>query len=145
MDEKTRIQAKERKGATTPAGPGRPVRADFEYIRQGTASLLAAFEVTTGVVVATDIARNNSLTSIAFLADIDAKVAPCLDVHLVMDNGSSHISRMTKAWLAEHPRLVAHYKPVHASWVNQVELFSSIITRKVIKRGSVPNPIWSRS
>ncbi len=136
VDEKTGIQAKERKVATTPAGPGRPARSEFEYVRHGTASLLAAFEVTTGEVVATDIARNDSVTFIGFLADIDAKVAPSLSIHVVMDNGSSHVSKMTKAWLADHPRFVVHYTPVHASWVNQVELFFSIITRKVIKRGS---------
>lgn len=133
VDEKTGIQAKERRAPTTPAAPGRPPRAEFDYIRHGTASLLAAFEVTTGEVTATDIARNNSVTFINFL---DAKVAPALAIHVVMDNGSSHVSKATRAWLAEHPRFVAHYTPVHASWVNQVELFFSIITRKVIKRGN---------
>ena len=53
-----------------------------------------------------------------------------------MDNGSSHVSKATRTWLAEHPRFVAHYTPVHASWVNQIELFFSIITPKVIKRGN---------
>jgi transposase len=136
VDEKTGIQAKERRAATSPAVPGRPPREEFEYIRHGTASLLAAFEVTTGEVVATDIARNDSVTFIDFLADIDRQVASGLAIHLVLDNGSSHVSRATRGWLAEHPRFVAHYTPVHASWVNQVELFFSIITRKVIKRGN---------
>jgi len=136
IDEKTSIQAKERRAPTAPAAPGRPARQEFEYVRHGTASLMAAFEVTTGEVLATDIAKNNSVTFTAFLADIDAKVAPGLAIHVVMDNGSSHVSKFTKAWLAEHPRFVAHYTPVHASWVNQVELFFSIITRKVLKRGS---------
>jgi len=134
IDEKTSIQAKERRAPTTPAAPGRAPRQEFEYVRHGTASLMAAFEVTTGEVMATDIAKNNSVTFTDFLADIDAKVAPGLAIHVVMDNGSSHVSKFTKAWLAEHPRL-AHYTPVHASWVNQVELFFSIITRKVLKRG----------
>jgi transposase len=136
VDEKTGIQAKQRVVRTTPAAPGRPARQEFEYVRHGTASLMAAFEVTTGEVVATDIARNNSVTFIEFLADLDAKVASDLAIHLVLDNGSSHVSKATRGWLGEHPRFVAHYTPVHASWVNQVELFFSIITRKVIKRGN---------
>jgi len=136
VDEKTGIQAKERVVRTSPAAAGRPPRQEFEYIRHGTASLMAAFEVTTGEVVATDIASNNSVTFIEFLAELDAKVASDLDIHLVLDNGSSHVSKATRGWLADHPRFVAHYTPVHASWVNQVELFFSIITRKVIKRGN---------
>jgi transposase len=136
VDEKTGIQAKERACATTPAGVGRLPRQEFEYIRHGTASLMAAFEVHTGQVMATDIARNNSVTFIEFLSAIDDKVAPELEIHLILDNGSSHVSKATRAWLAEHPRFVAHYTPVHASWVNQVELFFSILTRRVIRRGN---------
>jgi len=63
-------------------------------------------------------------------------VAPCLQIHLVLDNGSSHVSKATKAWLEARPRFVGHYTPVHASWVNQVELFFSILTRRVLKRGN---------
>ena len=67
---------------------------------------------------------------------IDRQVASERAIHLVLDNGSSHVSKATRGWLADHPRFVARYTPVHASWVNQVELFFSIITRKVIKRGN---------
>lgn len=136
VDEKTGIQAKERLVATTPAAPGRPARYEFEYRRHGTASLLAAMDVHSGEVLGADIARNNSVTFIDFLADIDRNVAPNLEIHLVLDNGSSHTSKATTAWLAAHPRFVAHYTPKHASWVNMVELFFSIVTRKVLKRGN---------
>jgi transposase len=136
VDEKTGIQAKERVCATTPAAPGRRPRQEFEYIRHGTASLMAAFEVHSGEVMAKDITRNNSVTFIDFLSEIDTKVAPSLTIHLILDNGSSHISKATKTWLAEHRRFIAHYTPVHASWVNQVELFLSILTRRVIRRGN---------
>jgi transposase len=136
VDEKTGIQAKERRAPTSAAGPGRACRQEFEYRRHGTASLLAALEIHTGEVLARDIARNDSLTFIDFLADIDRHVAPGREIHLIMDNGSSHTSKATTQWLAAHPRFVAHYTPKHASWVNQVELFFSILTRKVLKRGS---------
>lgn len=59
-----------------------------------------------------------------------------LAIHLVLDNGSSHTSKATKAWFAQHPRFVSHYTPKHASWVNQVELFFSILTRKVLRNGN---------
>jgi transposase len=136
VDEKTGIQAKERVATTTPAAPGRPPRYEFEYRRDGTASLLAALEVHSGEVLATDIAHNNSVTFIDFLTDLHRHIDPDLTVHLILDNGPSHTSKATTAWLAEHPRFVAHYTPKHASWVNQVELFFSILTRRVLRRGN---------
>lgn len=136
VDEKTGIQAKKRVASTTPAAPGRPPRYEFEYQRDGTASLLAALEVHSGEVLATTIARNNSVTFIDFLADIHCQVDPDLTIHLIVDNGSSHTSKATRKWLAQHPRFVTHYTPKHASWVNQVELFFSILTRRVLRRGN---------
>lgn len=136
VDEKTSMQAKERICRTTPAGPGRPCREEFEYVRHGTASLMAALEVHSGEVLAKDITSNNSVTFIEFLTEIDDKVDPSLQIHLVLDNGSSHTSKLTRAWLDEHPRFHAHYTPTHASWVNQIELVFSIVTRRVLRRGN---------
>jgi len=135
IDEKTGIQAKSRKHPTQPLRPGRPARQEFEYVRHGTASLMAAMDVATGKVFARDIARNNSVTFIAFLEEIDERTDDELAIHIVMDNGSSHTSKVTKAWLADHPRFVVHHTPVHASWLNQVEAFFSILTRKLLRRG----------
>ncbi|MGH7310097.1 MAG: IS630 family transposase [Candidatus Rokuibacteriota bacterium] len=136
VDEKTGIQAKERCAPTSPAAPGRACRQEFEYVRHGTASLLAALEVHSGRVLAKDIERNDSVTFIGFLEELDRTVDPELAIHLILDNGSSHTSKATRAWIEEHTRFAAHYTPVHASWVNQVELVFSILTRKVLKRGS---------
>ncbi|MGH9486950.1 MAG: IS630 family transposase [Terriglobales bacterium] len=135
IDEKTGIQAKSRKHPTTPVAPGRPARREFEYKRHGTASLLAALDVTTGKVRATDIARNDSATFVSFLEEIDASTDVSLSIHVVLDNGSSHTSKATKEWFAAHPRFVVHHTPVHASWLNQVECFFSILSRKVLRRG----------
>jgi transposase len=135
IDEKTGIQAKSRKHPTKPVRAGQPARREFEYVRHGTASLMAAMDVATGKVTATDIVRNNSITFIAFLEEIDATIHDDLAIHIVMDNGSSHTSKATKAWLVEHPRFVVHHTPVHASWLNQIEAFFSILTRKVLRRG----------
>jgi len=98
-----------------------------------------------GEVAATDIVKSDSVTLIDLLAEIDQSVDPSLGAHLVMGNGSSHTSKETRRWLEAHPRLVAHYTPRHASWVNMVELFFSIITRKVLRdeAASPPATTWS--
>lgn len=135
IDEKTSIQATNRRYPTRPVAAGRPARRDVHYVRHGTASLVAALDVATGKVHARDIARNDSVHFTEFLSEIEDKVDPELDIHIVVDNGSSHTSKVTRAWLAEHPRFFVHYTPPHASWLNQVEAFFSILTRKLIRRG----------
>ncbi len=136
VDEKTGIQAKERVFADTPPAPGRWRRREFEYHRHGVASLVAAMNVASGEVLAETITRNDSVTFISFLETIDAAVDPRSAIHVVLDNGSSHTSKATTQWLTDHPRWVAHFTPKHASWVNQVELFFSILQRKVVTNGN---------
>jgi len=136
VDEKTAIQARERRHPDQPVAAGRPRRREFEYTRHGTASLLAAMDVHSGKVLARPIEKNNSTTFCAFLDTIDAAVDADLAVHVILDNGSSHVSKETKKWFVDHPRWVAHYTPVHASWVNQIELFFSILQRKVVRNGN---------
>ena len=135
-DEKTAIQARSPKYADQPAREGRHRRREFEYGRHGTVSLFAAMDVHSGQVLAEPIdGKNDSINFCAFLAEIDRVVDPNLEIHVVLDNGSSHRSKYTTAWFEEHPRWVAHFTPPHASWVNQVELFFSILQRKVIRGG----------
>ena len=138
LDEKTGIQAKERIRKDQPARPGQPRRREFEYKRHGIAKLMAALDVNTGQVLADTVERNDAVTFIAFLETIEANTDPTKQIHAIMDNGSSHIAKLTKAWFETHPRWHAHYTPKHASWVNQVELFFSILQRKVIRNGSFP-------
>jgi transposase len=136
VDEKTGIGARSRTRSTTRPGPGRPARQEHEYVRHGIAILLAALDVHGGgIFQATDIDRNTAANFIAFLDELDAKVPARLDVHLVLDNGSSHIARDTRWWFVDHPRFHPHYTPSHASWLNQVELFFSILARRLLKRG----------
>lgn len=136
VDEKTSMQAKQRKHPDRSPRAGKWRRREFEYIRHGTASLFAALDVHSGEVLAEPIpGKNNSTNFCAFLDDIDRTVDPALTIHVVLDNGSSHVSKHTKAWFAAHPRWVVHYTPPHASWVNQVELFFSILQRKVLTNG----------
>jgi transposase len=135
IDEKTAIAARSRKHPDQPARPGRVARREFEYVRHGTVSIVAALHVHTGEILTEQITRNDSATFIAFLTMLDAHIDPKLAVHLVMDNGSSHTSKATKKWLREHPRFQPHYTPAHASWLDQAELFFSILTRRLLRRG----------
>ena len=135
IDEKTGIQAKSRKHPSTPAGPRRPARREFEYRRHGTVSLLAAMNVVDGTVLGSIITRNDSATFIKFLTEIDQDIPPDLDIHLVLDNGSSHTSTLTRAWFRRHPRFHVHHTPTHASWLNMIEIWFSILTRKLLRRG----------
>jgi transposase len=135
VDEKTAIAARSPRYPTKRCQPGHVERQEFEYRRHGTACLMAALNVHTGEVIAADAERNDADNFIAFLHHIDTATAAELVVHLVLDNGASHIARKTRAWLADHPRFVVHHTPKHASWLNQVELFFSILSRKLLKRG----------
>jgi transposase len=136
VDEKTGIGARSRTRPTQPVAPGRPARQEHEYLRHGTAILLAALDVHGGgIVQATDLDPNTAANFIGFLDELDAKVPAGLQVHLVLEGGSSHIARDTRWWFVDHPRFHPHSTPSHASWLNQVELFFSILARRLLKRG----------
>ena len=136
VDEKTGIGARSRTRPTTRPAPGQPSRQEHEYVRHGTATLLAALDVHRGgILQATDLDRNTAANFIDFLDELDAKVPAELEVHLVLDNGSSHIANATRWWFYNHKRFHPHYTPTHASWLNQVELFFSILARRLLKRG----------
>jgi transposase len=136
IDEKTGIQAKTRRHPDIPARPGRDARREFEYVRHGTVSIIAAMNVATGEVISQRIRRNDSATFIAFLSMLDQRTAPGLRIHLIMDNGSSHTSRATRSWIRARPRFGVTYTPKHASWLNIIEQWFSILTRKLLRRGS---------
>jgi transposase len=135
IDEKTGIQAKSRRYPQRLPAPGRPARREFEYVRHGTVSIIAALDVATGQVVIEPIARNDSVTFTGFLHRLDQCIAPHLNIRLIMDNGSSHTSRATRAWIAAHPRITVTYTPKHASWLDMAELWFSILTRALLRRG----------
>ncbi|MGH3784228.1 MAG: IS630 family transposase [Pseudonocardiaceae bacterium] len=135
MDEKTAMHARSRKRATRPVRPGQLERREFEYVRHGTVSLIAAMNVTTGTVHPKIITRNDSAAFIEFLTELAQTVDPTKKIHLILDNGSSHTSKKTRKWLHEHPRFTVTYTPTHASWLNMVEIFFSILTRRMLRRG----------
>jgi transposase len=135
VDEKTGIGARSRRHPDIPERPGRRRRREFEYVRHGTISIIAALDVHTGQVLTETITKNDSLTFTGFLRLLDQTISKTLDIHLILDNGSSHTSKATRAWLAAHPRFHLHWTPKHASWLNQIEIFFSTLTRRLLRRG----------
>jgi transposase len=134
VDEKTSIQALDRTQPRLPMKPHRIERLSHEYKRNGTASLLAALEVHSGQVRGESIRRNNSETFIRFLRRL-LQIYPDKELYVVLDNGSSHRSKKTLAWVTKKKRLHLKFTPTHASWLNQIEIWFGILTRKVVRRG----------
>ncbi|GAB3171273.1 transposase [Streptomyces incanus] len=94
-------------------------------------------DVRTGEVPTEPIVRNSALAFTALLDRLDAVIDPGKETHVVLDNGSSHTAKHTKAWFEAHPRRPAHWTPPHASWLNRVELFFSALVRRVLRHGDL--------
>jgi transposase len=135
VDEKSGMQAKSRINPTKPAIPGAPVRREFEYKRNGTAVLFAALDVHDGGVAGWVTDSTKSENFVAFLADLVRLTPKGLDLHCIADNLSAHKTEGVTTFLAAHPHVHIHYTPTHASWLNQVELFFSILERRLLRRG----------
>jgi transposase len=136
VDEKSQIQALDRTAPIFPMMPGTPARATHDYKRAGTSSLYAALDLTTGQVIGALHARHRAVEFKRFLATIDREVPPDLDVHLVLDNVSTHKTPAIKRWLAAHPRFHLHFTPTSASWLNLVERWFGELTSKKLRRGT---------
>jgi len=139
VDEKSQCQALERSQPALPMGLGYLEGYTHDYLRHGTTTLFAAFDVATGKVVSQCKKRHRHQEFLQFLRHIDANVPSGLDVHIVMDNYATHKQQNVRLWFAKHPRFQVHYTPTYSSWLNQVETWFGIITRKVIRRGSFNN------
>jgi transposase len=114
---------------------GIPVRREFEYRRHGTAALFAALNVHEGTVAGwvTDSTRADNF--VAFLTDLVAQTPPGMQLHCIVDNLSAHGTPAVEAFLDDHPHVFLHRTPTHASWLNQVELWFSIMERRLIRNG----------
>jgi hypothetical protein len=135
FDEKTGMQAREDKHPMRPTEPGREVRREFEYKRHGTVTLLAALDVRTGEVIG-ECARRTGDNLVAFFERI-AKQYPVGPVYVVLDNLNVHKGARWAEFNARHGgRFHFVYTPLHASWVNQVEIWFSILQRRVLRHGS---------
>ena len=136
VDEKSQIQALDRTAPILPMMPGVPARATHDYKRSGTSSLYAALNLTTGKVIGSLHTRHRAVEFKQFLATIDREVPGEFDVHVVLDNASTHKTPAIKRWLAAHPRFTLHFTPTSASWLNLVERWFGELTTKKLQRGA---------
>jgi transposase len=136
VDEKPQIQAVEGTTPVLPMRPGQAERRSHDYRRHGTTDLFAALNVKTGSVIGACTKRHRSQEFRAFLDQVEASVPADLDVHLVLDNASSHKTRLVHDWLVKRPRWHLHFTPTSASWLNLVEGWFSILTRRCLQRGT---------
>jgi transposase len=135
VDEKTQIQALDRTQPLLPLRPGQVERHTHDYTRHGTTCLFAALEVGSGEVTTDHRTRHTGADFLAFMRRV-ARAYPEGDLHVILDNVSTHTTPDVRAWLARHPRITFHFTPTSASWMNQVETWFGILTRQAIRRGS---------
>lgn len=135
VDEKTQIQALERTQQLLPMQPGRIARRTHDYKRHGTTSLFAALDHKSGTVIGKCYSRHRAREFRDFLNTIDATTDPELDVHMIVDNASTHKAPTIQRWMIAHPRFHVHFTPTSSSWLNLVERWFGLLSEKQIKRG----------
>jgi len=144
VDEKSQIQALDRTQPLLPMRPGQIERRTHDYDRHGTTTLFAGFiasitadtNVKAGTVIGTCMPRHRAQEFRKFLDEVERNVPVGLDVHVVMDNASSHKTQLIRNWFAKRPHWHRHFTPTSSSWINQVERFFALLSEKQIKRGA---------
>jgi transposase len=144
VDEKSQIQALDRTQPLLPMRPGQIERRTHDYDRHGTTTLFAGLiaavtaetKVKAGTVIGTCMPRHRAQEFRKFLNEVERNVPANLDVHVVMDNASSHKTKLISSWFARRPHWYRHYTPTSSSWINQVERFFALVAEKQIKRGA---------
>jgi transposase len=138
VDEKSQIQALDRTAPILPLRPGLPERQTHDYKRHGTTTLFAAFNILNGKVIASCLPRHRAKEFIRFLNHLEKEVPADQDIHLIMDNYSTHKSAAGQRWLKpkKRRRFHFHFTPTSSSWLNQVERLFGLITDRMIRRGT---------
>jgi transposase len=138
VDEKSQIQALDRTRPILPLRPGLPERQTHDYKRYGTTTLFAAFNILNGMVMGSCLSRHRSQEFLRFLKQLEQEVPPDLDIHLILDNYSTHKSEAVQRWLKskKRQRFHLHFTPTSSSWLNQVERWFTLITERMIRRGT---------
>ena len=134
VDEKSQVQALARSQPAFPMMPGICEKRTHDYLRHGTTSLFAAFNIADGSVISSTHRRHRTIEFKKFLVKIDSQVPEHLDVHLVCENYATHKSPAIRRWLETHPRFHVHYTPTYASWINQVERWFAYLTDDLLRR-----------
>jgi transposase len=135
VDEKPQIQARQGTAPAFPMRPGQPGRRTHDYRRHGTTDLFAALDVKAGTVIGRCQRRHRSTEFRAFLDTVEASVPADLEVHVVLDNAATHKTRIVHDWLVKRPRFHLHFTPTSASWLNLVECWFAVLTRRRLERG----------
>ncbi len=136
VDEKSQIQALDRSAPVLPLMPGVPERHTHDYVRNGTTNLYAALDVASGQVIANMTARHRAEEFQRFLNLIERSVPAHLEVHVVLDNSSTHKTPSIQRWLLRHPRFTLHFTPTYSSWLNLVERWFAELTTKWLTRSA---------
>jgi len=129
VDEKPGIQALDRTQPLLPLRAKKPQSWTNEYVRHGTQTMIAALEIATGKVVAHVRNRRTSVNFLRFMNEV-LRAYPGRELHVVVDNLNIHKNAAARQWLGRHPQVQFHYTPTHASWVNLIECFFSILSRQ---------------
>jgi len=138
VDEKTSIQALERTQPPLPLRTGRAVRHTHDYRRHGVRDLFAALEIATGTVTHRFSPTHTAADFLRFMKKV-VHAYPDRDLHVVLDNSSTHNTKEVRAWLSAHPRVHFHYTPTSASWLNQIEGFFGILTKQSLSVTDFPS------
>jgi transposase len=138
VDEKSQIQALDRTAPILPLRPGLPERQTHDYKRHGTTTLFAAFNILNGKVISSCLPRHRAKEFIKFLNQLEKEVSTDQEVHLIMDNYSTHKSALVQQWLKpkKRHRFHFHFTPTSSSWLNQVERLFGLLTGRMIRRGT---------
>jgi transposase len=136
VDEKSQIQALDRTAPILPMLPTTPARMTHDYVRNGTTSLFAAFDLASGSVIAQPYRRHRHQEFLRFLKLIDAAVPKDLELHLVLDNYATHKTPAIHQWLVKHPRFHLHFTPTSSSWMNLVERWFAELTNRKLRRSA---------
>jgi transposase/transposase-like protein len=136
VDEKPQVQALNRSAPTLPMLPTTPARATHDYTRHGTLDLFAALNIATGAVISDIRSSHTTDDFIAFLNILNRNVPKGLDVHVVLDNLSTHKAPKVHKWLLRHRRFHFHFTPTYSSWLNLVERWFSALTTKKLQRSA---------
>ena len=136
VDEKSQIQALDRTQPGLPLKKGRCGTLTHDYKRHGTTTLFAALNVLEGTVIGKCYNRHRHIEYLRFLGEVDRQTPAELDIHLIVDNYSTHKHERVKAWLKRPPRFHVHFIPTSSSWLNLVERFFRDITDRRIRRAN---------
>lgn len=139
VDEKSQIQALQRSQRGLPMKRGRCGTMTHDYKRHGTTTLFAALNVLDGTVIGDCMGRHRHQEFLKFLRRIDAETPAGLELHLIIDNYSTHKHARVKSWLERHPRFHLHFTPTSCSWLNLVERWFAELTNKRLRRGDFHN------